>query len=260
MKYHLEVGARSVEDALAAERGGADRVELYSSPLEGALTPSAGLVKGAVAATQHLELFAMIRPRAGDFLYSRREFETMQRDVDVALDMGAHGIMCGILDADGGLDTKRMQRLIAQCGDTPFTLHRAFDFSRDPLETLEQAVGLGCRYVLTMGQEREAVFSRELRCRILAEAGERINVVMALGADFDTAGDLETVVRDSGARQYHVVNGYRRRASEMRWAPNHDTESDYLRDTMFTVEYLSEPAVREVRDIFDRLEKGESAC
>ena len=161
---------------------------------------------------------------------------------------------------DPTMTREDVQRLIAQCGDTPFTLHRAFDFSRDPLETLEQAVGLGCRYVLTMGQEREAVFSRELRCRILAEAGERINVVMALGADFDTAGDLETVVRDSGARQYHVVNGYRRRASEMRWAPNHDTESDYLRDTMFTVEYLSEPAVREVRDIFDRLEKGESAC
>lgn len=259
MKYRFEVGARSVDDALAAERGGADRVELYASPLEGALTPSAGLIKGAAAATQRLELYVMIRPRAGDFLYSQREFETMQRDVDIALDMGADGIMCGILDADGRLDTGRMTSLIARCGDRPFALHRAFDFSRDPLATLEQAIDLGCRYVLTMGQESEAVFSKELRRQILAAAGDRIRVVMALGADFDSARELEPVVRETGAWDYHIVNGYRRRASDMRWTLNSDTESDYLRETMFTVEYLSEPAVREVRDIFDRLEKEEPA-
>ena len=140
MKYQLEVGARTVDDVLAAERGGADRVELYSSPLEGALTPSAGLIQSAVEAVKHLKLFVMIRPRAGDFLYSRREFETMQRDVGIALEMGADGIMCGILDADGRLDVTRMRSLIAQCGERSFTLHRAFDFSRYPLETLEQAI------------------------------------------------------------------------------------------------------------------------
>jgi len=140
VKYQLEVGARTVDDVLAAERGGADRVELYSSPLEGALTPSAGLIQSAVEAVKHLKLFVMIRPRAGDFLYSRREFETMQRDVGIALEMGADGIMCGILDADGRLDVTRMRSLIAQCGERSFTLHRAFDFSRYPLETLEQAI------------------------------------------------------------------------------------------------------------------------
>ena len=205
MKYQLEVGARTVEDALAAERGGADRVELYSSPLEGALTPSAGLIKAAAEAVTRLKLFVMIRPRAGDFLYTQREFETMQRDVDLALEMGADGIMCGILDADGHLDTGRMESIIAQCGDEPFTLHRAFDFSRDPLETLEQAIDLGCTYVLTMGQESEALFSKELRQRILAAAGDRIKVVIALGADFDTAGELETVMRETNAREYHIV-------------------------------------------------------
>ena len=252
MKYHLEVGARTVEDALAAERGGADRVELYSSPLEGALTPSAGLIKGAADAVTRLKLFVMIRPRAGDFLYTQREFETMQRDVDLALEMGADGIMCGILDADGHLDTSRMESIIAQCGDKPFTLHRAFDFSRDPLETLEQAIDLGCTYVLTMGQESEALFSKELRQEILATAGDRIKVAIALGADFDTAAELETVMRETGAREYHIVNGYRKRASDMRWALDAETESDYLRETMFSIDYLCEQAVREVRDIFDK--------
>ena len=254
MKYQLEVGARTIEDVLAAERGGADRVELYSSPLEGALTPSAGLIKGAADAVTRLKLFVMIRPRAGDFLYTRGEFETMQRDVDTALEMGTDGIMCGILDADGHLDTGRMRTLIAQCGDKPFTLHRAFDFSRNPMETLEQAIDLGCTYVLTMGQESEALFSKELRQEILSAAGDRIKVVIALGADFDTAADLETVMRETGGREYHVVNGYRKRASDMRWTLDAETESDYLRETMFSIDYLCEQAVREVRDIFDKFE------
>ena len=252
MKRHLEVGARTVEDVLAAERGGADRVELYSSPLEGALTPSAGLIRGAAEAVTRLRLFVMIRPRAGDFLYSRGEFETMRRDVDIALEMGADGIMFGLLDADGRLDVERMRTLIAQCGDTPVTLHRAFDFSRDPLDTLERAVDLGCRYVLTMGQESEALFSKELRRRIMETAGDRIRVVLALGADFDTAGELPTVIRETGAREFHIVNGYRKRPSDMRWTLDAETESDYLRETMFSIAYLCEQAVREARDILDQ--------
>jgi len=256
MKYSLEVGARTVADALAAERGGADRVELYSSPLEGALTPSAGLIRGAAEATRQLRLFVMIRPRAGDFLYSEREFETMCHDVDSALELGAHGIMCGILNADGRLDTRRMAQLMARCGDVPVTLHRAFDFSRDPLATLEQAIDLGCRYVLTMGQESEAVFSLELRRNIIAAAGDRIKVVLALGADFDTVGELPDVVRTSGACEYHIVNGYRQRLSDMRWTLDAETESDYLRETMVSVEYLSEAAVREAREVLDLAERG----
>ena len=251
MKRQLEVGARTVEDALAAERGGADRVELYSSPLEGALTPSAGLVKGAAEAVTRLKLFVMIRPRAGDFLYSQPEFETMRRDVDIALEMGADGVMCGILDADGRLDAARMRTLIEQCGGKPFTLHRAFDFSRNPLETLEQAVDLGCRCVLTMGQESEALFSKELRQQILEAAGDRIRVVLALGADLDTAAELPAVIRETGAREYHIVNGYRKRPSDMRWTLDAETESDYLRETMFSLDYLCEDAVREARDLLD---------
>ncbi|MBT3380602.1 MAG: copper homeostasis protein CutC [Lentisphaerae bacterium] len=259
MGYHLEVGARTVEDVLAAERGGADRVELYASPLEGALTPSAGLIKSAAEAAR-ITLFVMIRPRAGDFLYTAREFETIQRDVDIALEMGADGIMCGILKPDGELDTARMKPLIAQCGDTPFALHRAFDFSRDPLETLELAIDLGCESVLTMGQEGEALFSRELRQQILAAAGDRIKVVIALGADFDTATELRDVMRETGAREYHIVNGYRKRPSGMRWTLNAETHSDFLRETMFSMDYLCEHAVREIRDIFDQQESGGLPC
>ena len=259
MNYQLEVGARTVDDVLAAERGGADRVELYSSPLEGALTPSAGLIQAAAAVVTDLELFVMVRPRAGDFLYTQGEFETIRRDIDIALESGAHGIMCGLLMADGRLDTVRMKTIIDQCGNIPFTLHRAFDFSRDPLMTLEQAIDLGCSYVLTMGQESEALFNRELRQRIHAAAEGRIRIEIALGADFDTAS-LATVVRDTSARDIHIVNGYRQRASSMTWTLSGETESDYLQETVFTIDYLSEPAVGEVREILDQIEKEREIC
>ena len=254
MKRHLEVGARRVEDALAAERGGAERVELYASPLEGALTPSAGLIEAAAVAVSRLRLFVMLRPRAGDFLYSASEFETIRRDADIALEKGADGLMCGILDEQGGLDARRMKALKEQCGGKPFTLHRAFDFTRDPFAALEQAVDIGCDYVLTMGQESEALFSPAVRERLFAAAEGRVKMVVALGADFDT-GDLEAVARETGAADFHIVNNYRKRRSAMQWAPDAATESDYLRETMFTLEYLCERAVREARDVLDRMEE-----
>ena len=144
MKYMLEVGARTIDDVLAAERGGANRVELYSSPLEGALTPSAGLIKTASEVVNNLLLFVMIRPRAGDFLYSDNEFETMQRDVEIAVEMGADGIMSGILKSDGNLDVERMKDLKRRSGNKKFILHRAFDFSRKPMRTLDEAISLEC--------------------------------------------------------------------------------------------------------------------
>ncbi|MCK5801826.1 MAG: copper homeostasis protein CutC [Lentisphaeria bacterium] len=256
MRYKLEVGARTVDDALAAERGGADRVELYASPLEGALTPSVGLVSATAQAVSHLQLFAMIRPRAGDFLYTEHEFQTMQRDADAVLEAGAHGIMSGVLTADGNLDLPRMKRLVdrAKEAGAKFTLHRAFDFSRDPLRTLEEAIDLGCDYVLTLGQEKEATMSLDTVRDIVDKAQERIRVVIALGANFDTAAELEDVMGRIGAHEYHIVNGYRTRASEMRWTGATHTESDYLKNTMFHIEYLSEGAVREIRNVFDRHE------
>ncbi len=255
MKYKLEVGARTVDDALAAERGGADRVELYSSPLEGALTPSAGLIKAAAAEVNSLKLFVMIRPRAGDFLYTEKEFQTMQRDVEIAVEMGADGVMAGILTADGRLDCKRMKDLVRRAGGKQFTLHRAFDFAHDPLRTLNEAIDSGCNYILTIGQEQEATFSREILAKVLEQAQGRINVMLGLGAGFDTQSELDTIIRQTGATEYHVVNGYRVRPSAMEWTgPGKMNKDDYLKNTMFSIDYLSEDAVREVRNILDKYE------
>ncbi len=256
MKHILEVGARTVDDVLAAEKGGADQAELYSSPLEGALSPSAGLIKSAVEAAGPLKLMVMIRPRAGDFLYSANEFKTMQRDVEIAVEAGADGIMCGILTADGRLDRKRMEDMVRRVGDRQVTLHRAFDFARDPLCTLEEAIDCGCDRILTIGQQQEATFDRKTLLRILARASERIKIMLGLGADFDTRTELEAIVRETGANEYHIVNGYRTRASRMEWNGGQTIHrDDYLKKDMFSLSCLSEEAVREARNLLDKLDE-----
>lgn len=253
MKYNLEVGARTVDDVLAAERGGADRVELYASPKEGALTPSAGLIREAAQAATTLKLFVMIRPRAGDFLYSENEFKTMQRDSEIALEMGADGIMCGILKKNGELDIERMKILKNIAGDKCFTLHRAFDFTKDPFRTLEEAIDLGCDYLLTLGQEKGATFGKDTMLKIIEKSRGKINVMLGLGDDFNTADELEPLVRETGATDYHIVNGYRLTDSDMENTGNNMIDSDHLKKTMFQREYLSEEAVREARDVLDKI-------
>ena len=251
MKYILEVGARTVDDVLAAERGGADQVELYVSPKEGALTPSAGLIKSASRVVSHLKLNVMIRPRDGDFVYSQNEFATMQHDTEIAVEMGADGIMCGILNDRGNLDMKRMKDIIHRSGGKNFTIHRAFDFSRDPMRTLEEAVDLGCHCILSLGQKTESSLSWETLRAIIAKAGSRINIMLGCGSSFNTAVELEPLVREVGASTYHIVNGYRKRKSQTIPSAGQGNDDDYLKKTLNSIEYLSEDAVRELRDILD---------
>ncbi|NQU11042.1 copper homeostasis protein CutC [bacterium] len=245
----LEVGARTVEDVVAAERGGADRAELYSSPLEGAITPSAGLIKVARSLVTTMRLFVMVRPRAGDCLYSDGEFQTIQRDVETAVDLGADGVMCGILTADGNLDTKRMEDVVRRARGKPVVLHRAFDLARDPMKTLEQAIDVGCRYLLTSGQANSAIDGRDLIRTLVERAGDRINIVPG---SLITAAHLDLLVRETGAREYHVVNLYRNIPSGMTWQNTDSDPTDPLLASQASVERLSERAVREIREILDR--------
>jgi copper homeostasis protein len=258
MGYQLEVGARSVEDAIAAWRGGADRVELYVSPTEGALTPSAGLVKAVLAARKKLGfamgLFAMLRPRAGDMLYSNDEFITMQHDLEILIEQGIDGLMFGILRTDGTLDLPRMKQLVQAAGDRVVTLHRAFDAVRDPFETLEQAVDLGVAYLLCGGLPQAGCWDRSLLPELHERAAGRIKLVIALGAAFKTP-DLPDFLKNTSFQEFHIVNGYRQRPSMMCYRPDLKAdEDDYLQQGSSFVEYLDENAVREIREIFKQYE------
>ncbi len=179
----FEVCVDSIDSALAAERGGADRVELCSDLLEGGLTPAYGTLK---VATERLRIgiMMMIRPRGGDFCYSEAEFAAMAHDVHLAKDVGASGVVFGILTPEGDVDVERTRQLIQRARPLAVTFHRAFDMTRDPFAALEALVGLGVDRVLTSGQEPSVLEGLDLIAELVARAAGRI-VVMPGGGITD---------------------------------------------------------------------------
>jgi copper homeostasis protein len=196
----LEVAAASVEDALAAQQGGADRIELNAALALGGLTPSLGTLLEVKAAAA-LPVLVLVRPRAGGFAYSAAEFKVIQRDVDLALQHGAEGIVCGILTADGGVDLDRCRRLVQQTADRAVVFHRAFDVTSHPFDALDQLIDLGFRRVMTSGQEETAYNGAPLIAELIRRAAGRIEILPAGGIHRFTVGD---VVARTGCDQVHA--------------------------------------------------------
>lgn len=176
MKIITEICVDSVESAVAAESGGADRIELCDNLLEGGTTPSAGSI-GVARELLSIGMHVIIRPRGGDFLYSDIEFETMRRDIDTAKRLGADGVVIGILTADGEVDAERTKRLIDLARPMSVTFHRAFDVVRDPLAALDALITLGAERVLTSGQEASGIEGAELIAELVRRAEDSIIVL-----------------------------------------------------------------------------------
>ena len=197
----FEVCVDSVESAVAAERGGADRVELCSDLLEGGLTPSFGTLQIARARVG-IGIMAMIRPRGGDFCYSEAEFAAMEADLEMARRLGATGIVVGLLSPDGTVDRDRTASLIGRARPLPVTFHRAFDMTRDPFEALDTLIALGVDRVLTSGQEPGVVEGLDLIAALVRRAAGRIIVMPGGGI---TARNVSRVVAGSGVREVHFA-------------------------------------------------------
>src|SRR5512146_3272836 len=146
-----EVCVDSVEGAVAAQQGGAQRVELCDNLVEGGTTPSLGMIR---LTRQHIAiaLNVIIRPRGGDFFYSPLEFEVMRQDILAAKEAGADGVVIGLLLPDGRVDVERTRALAALARPLSVTFHRAIDLCRDPAEALEELAGLGVDRILTSGR------------------------------------------------------------------------------------------------------------
>ena len=190
----------SVAGGLAAEQGGADRLELCSALGEGGLTPSAGLI-GRVRERVRLTLAVMIRPRAGDFLYSDDEFDVMRRALALAKRLGADMIVLGLLTAEGAVDVARTRELVALARPLPVTFHRAFDMVRDPHAALDDLVGLGVERVLTSGLERSALEGLDLIAELVRRAAGRILIVPGGGV---SERNVAKILAVSGAPEVHV--------------------------------------------------------
>lgn len=199
-KVLLEISVDGAESAVAAERGGADRVELCANLLEGGVTPSAGMI----AATRRriaIPLHVMIRPRGGDFCCSEEEFDAMRHDVDVAKNFGANGIVLGILKAAGQVDIERMRELALRARPLSVTFHRAFDFAPNLLQSLEDVVQTGADRVLTSGGALKAEDALPALAALVERAGSRAAVMVCGGV---RAHNVRRILEATHAREIHV--------------------------------------------------------
>jgi len=185
----LEVAAGSLASALAAQAGGAGRVELCGNLADGGVTPSCGLI---AAARDHLRipLYVLVRPRGGDFLYDEAEFDVMYRDVEACVRLGCDGVVIGMLDADGGVDVARCRTLLEAAGQLGITFHRAFDAVRDPASALEDVIALGCERVLTSGSCRSALEGAENIAALVRQAAGRLSVMAGAGVRPENVAEL----------------------------------------------------------------------
>jgi copper homeostasis protein len=201
VKRILEVCVESVEGAIAAQDGGADRVELCANLLEGGTTPSAGSIEQA-RRSLHIGLQVMIRPRGGDFCYSTTEFEIMKLDIESAKRAGADGVVIGILREDGSVDEARTRALTESARPMNVTFHRAFDMARGPYEALETLIKIGINRILTSGQESSALEGLDLISDIVRRAGDRI-IIMPGGGIHER--NLGKIAEHSRAKEIHVA-------------------------------------------------------
>jgi copper homeostasis protein len=196
----LEIAANSVASALAAQQGGAGRVELCTALELGGLTPSSAQI--AMARERlHIPLYVLIRPRAGDFLYSDLECETMLRDIEACAAAGCDGVVLGVLDAEGDVDVPRCRSLISAAGNMGVTFHRAFDLSRDSAQALEDIVALGCERILTSGAQVSAPDGATLIRELVVQAAGRLAVMPGAGI---TAQNIAALAAATGAHEFHA--------------------------------------------------------
>lgn len=198
--YYIEICANSVTSCLEAQRGGAYRVELCAAIPEGGTTPSYGEI---VLARELLDikLNVIIRPRAGDFLYSEIEHQTMLRDIEMCKKIGVDGVVFGSLTADGDVDVERNRELMEAATGMSITFHRAFDMCRNPLGSLEKIIEMGFDRILTSGGQPKAEQGIELLKKLVQQANGRIIIMPGSGIN---EKNIVKIAKETGATEFHL--------------------------------------------------------
>lgn len=199
-KYCFEVCANNVESCVAAQAGGADRVELCAGIPEGGTTPSCGDMATARELLTTTRLHVIIRPRGGDFLYSPVEQRIMLKDIDTARSLGADGVVFGCLTPEGDIDLPLMERLMTAAQGMSVTFHRAFDVCRDPHKALEDIIALGCHRILTSGQQPTAEAGIPLLRELQQQAQGRIILLAGCGVN---EGNIARIASQTGIIEFH---------------------------------------------------------
>ncbi len=200
-KKKIEICASGLGSAIEAEKGGADRIELCSALAVGGLTPSAGLIEETRKRLK-IPIFPLIRCREGDFCYSSAEVEAMCRDIVFARNAGCEGVVVGALKPTGELDLTALRKMARAAEGIEMTIHRCFDFTRNPLESLQKLIDLGAARVLTSGQRPTAPEGTGLIARLVEAAAERLSIMPGSGVNVE---NLAALAAATGAREFHFT-------------------------------------------------------
>jgi len=195
----LEISVETLAAAIAAERGGANRIELCEDLSIGGITPCDDLMRKTRAAVK-IPIFAMIRPRGGSFTYSDSELSQMRRDIEVAKSCKMDGIVLGILQNDNSVDVQQTRALIKIASPLPVTFHRAFDETHYLPEALESVIETGATRILTSGGKRTAQLGAAALADLVAAAADRITIIPGGGIN---ASNFAELIRVTRAREFH---------------------------------------------------------
>ena len=198
--YKFEICANGVESCIAAQEGGADRVELCAGIPEGGTTPSYGEIKIARRVLTTTRLHVIIRPRGGDFLYSPLELERMAADIDMARELGADCVVFGCLRSDGSLDTEANTMLMQHAKGMSVTFHRAFDRCAHPHQALEELISQGFDRILTSGQQPTALEGTPLLKELHEQAKGRIILLAGCGVNEQ---NIATIAQATHIHEFH---------------------------------------------------------
>ena len=199
MDFVLEVIAFTHESARIAQRAGAHRIELCDNPGEGGTTPGYGLIK-KVREDVSIQVYPIVRPRGGDFLYSPAEYEIMKRDIEMAKQLLCDGVVIGMLTTEGEVDKERMKWLVELAYPMGVTFHRAFDRVKDPYQSLEDIIELGCERILTSGRKPTALEGAFLLKQLAEQANDRIIIMPGSGLRSD---NILEIAKQTGAAEFH---------------------------------------------------------
>jgi copper homeostasis protein len=198
-KNILEICCFNLDSALIAADAGADRVELCGDPAAGGTTPGIGLIK-SVRKKINIELYPIIRIRGGDFLFSEEEFDVMLQEVEACKFAGCEGVVIGMLLRDGRIDKINSSRLVEKAYPMGVCFHRAFDWTRNPFEALEDIIEMGCERILTSGQQPTAMLGSPLIKDLVAQANSRIQIMAGSGV---RAANITDLKNETGAQHFH---------------------------------------------------------
>jgi len=236
MNYKLEICSNSTQSALNAQDAGAKRVELCDSLWESGITPSFGSIKKAREVLS-IELFVLIRPRGGDFVYSDLEFDIMKEDIIACKELGVDGIVSGVLKADNTIDIERTKELIELSKPLPFTFHRAFDITPDLFQSLKELMSLKVDRVLTSGGLDNATKAIEVMSKLNEIAGGEIGILPGGGINETNIQDLFT----TGCSEFHLTGNEMCKSQTQKVSlklngTNDIPETDYLQSSVVKIQ------------------------